>query len=83
MHVGESFQVLGPSGVTPSTPPQTGSASVESDEYAQAVSAYIKEVVDRAVKAEGERIALLLSEMDLGVEKQIAAKLIQLLRNGD
>jgi len=56
---------------------------VESDEYAQAVSAYIKEVVDRAVKAEGERIALLLSEMDLGVEKQIAAKLIQLLRNGD
>jgi len=83
MNADESSAGLGTYGATPSTPPATGSASVESDEYAQAVSAYIKEVVASAVKAERERVVDLIAKEHRMLASQLEDKFVDLVRNGD
>jgi len=56
---------------------------VESDEYAQAVSAYIKEVVASAVKAERERVVDLIAKEHRMLASQLEDKFVDLVRNGD
>lgn len=83
MNVDESFQAHGTSGGTSSTHQAIGRPSVESDEYASAVSAYIKEVVAAAVKAERERIVDLIGGMHRDVALQLTNKLTEIVRDGD
>lgn len=51
-------------------------------EHIEAMEQYIKEVVAAAVRVEQERIVALIRDMDIGVGRQMAAKLADLIADG-
>lgn len=83
MNADASSQDRGTSGATTSTHQATGRPSVENDEYASAVSAYIKEVVAAAVKAERERIVDIIAKEHRTLASLLEDKFIDLVRDGN